>query len=61
MKKIAKPNCHILKLLYLEQFRFLIAFMPAATRFHCIFVIRNLGTLAFVVGCAVGQLNFGVY
>jgi hypothetical protein len=36
-------------------------FMPSAARLHCILCDRDLGMLALILACAVGQLILGVY
>jgi hypothetical protein len=61
MRGTARINGHTLKLSYLEAGRGKAAFIPAATRSHCIFKARDLGILAFVFGCAVDLLILGVY
>jgi hypothetical protein len=57
----AKLNCHTLALLYLELCRDSTASIQATASSHCICLVRDLRMVAFVFGCAVGQLFLVVY
>ena len=52
----AGPNGQTLALSHLTTCRGKAASIPAAARPHCILHARDLGILAVVFGCAIGQL-----